>query len=353
MSVQVNFNQAVNLIATLGSQVTFMLRGAPGQGKSSILKALAKLMPDYHVAYVDCANLDLGDLAMPVVDRETMTTHYAPSARFGVARGQHKPVLLMLDELTKAPKPVFNMLLPVCLEHRIGDVPLPVGSKVFATGNLDTDGVGDTMSAIAYNRMTVCDYANITAEEFIAWGVDNDIDPTILKFAHDEPELFERYDALTNPRNPYVFNPLTGNTKTFWSPRSAEKASHIVKHRHLLGDALLPALVGTIGEPAARLLEAAIALDDQLTPLAAIERDPDGAKLPSGVAAYFMMAFRLVSRSTEDNLPAICKYIRRWESFEAVHLFVVRMCASPSKLKFITRCREFTELSSKQSTYVR
>jgi hypothetical protein len=55
-------------------------------------------MPDFYPCYVDCANLDLGDLAMPVVDRETMTTHYAPSARFGVARGQTRPVLLMLDE---------------------------------------------------------------------------------------------------------------------------------------------------------------------------------------------------------------------------------------------------------------
>jgi hypothetical protein len=351
--MQVNFNQALTLISTLGSNITFMLRGAPGQGKSSLLKALAQRMPDFYPCYVDCANLDLGDLAMPVVDRETMTTHYAPSARFGVARGQTRPVLLMLDELTKAAKPVMNMLLPVILERRIGDVKLPVGSIVFATGNLDTDGVGDSLSAIAYNRMTVCDWANITSDEFLAWAVDNDIDPTIMKFASDNPEVFERYDALTNPKNPHVFNPLTGNTKTFVSPRALEKSSHIVKHRHILGDALLPALIGTIGEPAARLLEAAIALDDQLTPLPVIERDPLNAPLPKDVSGYFMMAFRLVARSTEVNLPALCKYIERWTSFEAQHLFTVRMCASPSKLKFLTRCREFTELSAKQTKYIK
>jgi hypothetical protein len=351
--MQVNFNQALTLISTLGSQITFMLRGAPGQGKSSLLKALSQRMPDFYPCYVDCANLDLGDLAMPVVDRETMTTHYAPSARFGVARGQNRPVLLMLDELTKAAKPVMNMLLPVILERRIGDVKLPVGSIVFATGNLDTDGVGDSLSAIAYNRMTVCDWANITSDEFLAWAVDNDIDPTIMKFANDNPEVFERYDALTNPKNPHVFNPLTGNTKTFVSPRSLEKSSHIVKHRHILGDAMLPALIGTIGEPAARLLEAAIALDDQLTPLPVIERDPLNAPLPKDVSGYFMMAFRLVARSTETNLAALCKYTERWQSFEAQHLFTVRMCASPSKLKFLTRCREFTELSAKQTKYIK
>jgi hypothetical protein len=351
--LQVNFEQAVNLVQTLGSQVTFLFRGAPGQGKSSMLKELARRMPDYHVAYVDCANLDLGDLAMPVVDKEAMTTHYAPSARFGVARGQTRPVLLFLDELTKALKPVLNMLLPVLLEHRIADVPLPIGSRVFAAGNLDTDGVGDNFPAIAYNRCTVVDYANITKDEFLAWGMDNGITHEILKFSEDNPELFERYDMLENPKNPYVFNPLTGNTKTFWSPRSAEKASHIIKHKDLLGDALLPALAGTIGEPAARLLEAQVQLDAQLTPLPVIVADPMKAKLPEDVSGYFMMAFKLASRADRDTLGAFCKYVTRWESVEASHLFVARLCASKSKLPIIAQCREFTELSAKHAKYIR
>ena len=123
--MNVTLSQAATLIRNIGSTNTLLLRGQPGIGKSSILANLQRELPDYQVCYIDVANLDLGDLGMPVIDKETMTTSYAPNVRFGVGRGQNRPVVLMLDELGKASRPVLNMLLPVILEHRIGDVELP------------------------------------------------------------------------------------------------------------------------------------------------------------------------------------------------------------------------------------
>ena len=130
----VNHEQAVKLVAELGSEVTFLFRGEPGVGKSSMLKDLAKLFPEHEIAYIDCANLDLGDIAMPFIDREANCTRYYPNAHFKLHTG--KPVIVMLDELTKASRSVQNMLLPLILERRLGDIPLPEGSLVFATGNL-------------------------------------------------------------------------------------------------------------------------------------------------------------------------------------------------------------------------
>lgn len=358
--MQVNFEQAVTLIRTAGTQITFMLRGQPGVGKSAVFKALAKQLPDCIPCYIDCSQLDLGDIAMPVVDRESMTTSYAPNARFGLRRGSTTPVLIMLDELSKSPKPVLNMLWPLVNDRRLGDMTLPVGSYVFATGNLDTDGVGDNIPAHGYNRMTTLDFANpevIDGEGrptgWLLWAAENDIDPTIMTFVLDNPEVMERYDALTNPKNPYVFNPLTGNTKTFCSPRSLERASYIVRMRDQLGDAMLPALIGTVGEPAARMLEASVLLDDQLTPLSLIEADPSKAPVPEGVSAGFLMAFKLANRASAKNLAAYATYVKRWTSFEAAHLFVTTLAGIRSKLPFVTLCREFTELCAAQAKYVK
>jgi len=358
--MQVNFEQAVTLIRTVGTQVTVMLRGQPGMGKSAILKELAKQLPDHTPCYVDCTQLDLGDIAMPVVDRETMTTSYAPNNRFGLRRGSDRPVIIMLDELTKAPKPVLNMLWPLINDRRLTDLNTPYGSYVFATGNLDSDGVGDSLPAHGYNRMTVVDYANpevLDAEGkptgWLLWAAENDIDPAVMKFVFDTPEVFERYDALTNPKNPYVFNPLTGNTKTYCSGRSLERASHIIKQRDRLGAALLPALAGTIGEPAARMLEAAVLLDDKLPPLKLIESSPKDAPLPDGVSAYFLMAFKLANRAQPASLPAYCEYVKRWESFEARHLFITTIAGVKSKLTMLAMCRAYTELSAGQAKYLK
>lgn len=343
MSVQVTLNQAANLIATCGTTNTFLLQGQPGIGKSAILGMLAKQLPDYLPCYIDVANLDLGDLGMPVIDRERMTTHYAPNARFGIAKGQDRPVLLMLDELGKASRPVLNMLLPVVLERRLGDVNLPVGSIVFGTTNLATDGVGDNIPAHAHNRMSVLDVGNPTSDAWIAWGMESGIVPEVLAFAREYPQVFDRYDLIgKDAKNPYIFNPIVGNTRAFCSPRSLEKVSNLIKVRAQLGEALLPALIGTIGEAAARDMEAYVQLADRVTPTSVITKDPEGAPLPDGVGAYFLMAFKLASTCTPETLDPFMTYVDRWESFEAATLFVTSVASSESKVRFAAKNRAFT-----------
>lgn len=342
MSMQVTLNQAANLIATCGHNVTFLLKGQPGIGKSSILTTLAEQMPDYHVAYIDVTNLDLGDVAMPVIDRDAMVTNFAPNARFGLARTQHKPVLLMLDELTKAPKPILNMLLPVILERRLGDRLLPEGSIVFATGNLESDGVGDTLPGHAHNRMTVLDIANPDADSWLSWAMSNDVAPEVCAFAKQYPQVFERYDQSDNA-NPYIYNPLKGQTKAFCSPRSLAKASHLIKCRAVLGDALLPALIGTVGEAAARDLEAMTALADQVPSWEAITKAPDTCRLPDGVGAYFLVSFLCAGRVKPETMDAVMVYIDRWTTMEAVALFLSTVASNRNKVTFAVMNRAFTK----------
>jgi hypothetical protein len=284
---------------------------------------------------------------MPVIDREAMTTSYAPNSRFGIGKGQTKPVLLMLDELGKAARPVLNMLLPVILEHRLGDVSLPTGSIVFATTNLDTDGVGDNIPSHAANRMTVLDMANPTCDEWLGWAANNNVAPEVMAFARDYPQVFERYDMLdAKDANPYIFNPMTGNTKAFCSPRSLEKASYLVGQRDVIGDALLPALAGTVGEAAARDLEANVMLADEMPRFTAIMADPLACKLPGGVGAYFLMAFSLAGRATPENLSAIMTYVGRFESFEASTLFLTQLASNKAKVGFACKNAAFTRAAA-------
>jgi len=340
--MQVTLNQAATLIANCGTNITFMLKGQPGIGKSSILHSLAAQLPDYHVAYIDVTNLDLGDVAMPVIDRDIMVTNYAPNARFGLARNQHKPVLLMLDELTKATKPILNMLLPIILERRLGDVALPEGSIVFATGNLESDGVGDTLPGHAYNRMTVLDVGNPDADSWLNWAMSNDIAPEVCAFAKQYPQVFDRYD-LTSGENFYIYNPLRGQTKAVCTPRSLAKASWLIKSRAVLGDALLPALVGTIGEAAARDMEAMVTLADQVPSFDAITKAPDTCRLPQGVGSYFLVAFMLAGRVKQDTMDAVMTYVSRFESFEAKALFLSSVAGNADKVRFAVLNRSFTK----------
>ena len=345
----INLSNAATLIATIGGTNTILLRGQPGVGKSSILKTLAQRMPDFHAAYIDCTNLDLGDLAMPVIDKEEMTTSYAPNTRFGVSRSQTKPVLLMLDELGKASRPVMNMLLPTILEHRIGDRPLLTGSIVFATTNLDTDGVGDNIPAHAYNRLSVLTVANPTVDEWVEWGMANEVAPEVLVFVKQFPQVMDCYaDLEAGDKNPYIFNPTSGNIRAFCSPRSLEKASNVIKSRAALGDALLPALIGTVGEAAARDLEAMVHLGDTLPTWGAIVADPSTARLPLDVAAMFMTAFMVAGRVESGTMDTAMQYMNRIKgvSVEAWALFLTSIAKNSKKLVFAVRNREFTKAAA-------
>lgn len=355
MAMQLNLSQTANAIATIGHNTTLILRGEPGVGKSAILKTLAQKFTDYHIGYIDCANLDLGDIAMPVIDKVKMVTNYAPNARFGVGIGDDRPVIIMLDELGKASRSVLNMLLPVILEKRLGDRPMPHGSIVFATTNLDTDGVGDNIPAHAYNRMTEIIVPKPTVKEWLMWSSENDIDPTVMATVKQMPEFLDSYvDMKAEDKNPYIFNPLTGNTRNFVSPRSLEKASNIIKARSMLGDSVLALLAGTIGEPAARQMEAIINLSEQVPDYDSIVKNPDAAKVPESVGALFLLAFMLAGRLQADDMAAVCRYTERLAqtSFEAAALFVTTVASNKTKIAFAAREREFTKIMATYGKYL-
>jgi hypothetical protein len=348
--MNVTLSQASTLIRTVGQTNTVLLRGQPGIGKTSVLYGLQEHFPDHFVAYIDAACLDLGDFAMPVVDREELITEYAPNARFGVGRNQTKPICMMIDEVGKASRPVLNMLLPLLLERRIGDLYLPAGSFVFATTNLDTDGVGDNIPAHAYNRMSVVNVANPTSDEWLQWASNNGICPEVMAFAKQTPEIFDCYvDLEKGAKNPYIFNPMAGVVRGFCSPRSLAKASNIIAQRAVLGSAVLPALAGTIGEPAARQMEALINLADQLPLFEQIVKAPNTTKVPKGAGALFLLAFMLAGRVTADTMDAVMEYGTRIseESFEAHSLLIMTLASNKTKVGMACGNRAFTTAASK------
>ena len=325
MNQMLSLQQAEELIASVGKEVTVHLRGQPGIGKSSMLKTLSERFPDHIPVYIDCADLDLGDLAMPAMNHENKTTAFYPNERFQLHHG--KPVIVMLDEITKASEPVKNMLLPVMLERRLGSVEFHPDSIVYSTGNLTTDGVGDNMKAHAKNRLTAVAVRNPNDDEWINWGVDNGVAPEILAWVKQFPHCLAMYTDDSQKENLYIFNPRK-QQEAFVSPRSLFKASAIVKNRQTLGeDTTLAALAGTIGEAAARDMSAYFSLADGLPTKESIYKEPEKANVPKDPAARVILVMRELMSITEEHLDAWLTYMQRLP-MELQALFAVNIMAS-------------------------
>ena len=334
----INFGQSVSLqefahgVGTVGGDVTIIVQGEPGIGKSSMLKVLQRKYPDYEVAYIDCTLLDLGDFALPYTveaGEGLKVTKFAPNARFKFH--SDKPVIIMLDEIGKAMKAVKNVLLTLMLEHRIGDNYAPKGSIVFGTTNLLSDGVGDMLEAHARNRVALVTVRKPDADEWIEWALQNDIAPEVVAWVKQFPHALASYTDGSQKDNPYIFNPTRAGMGAVVTPRSLEKASHIAKKRADLGDDLtISLLTGTIGESASRDMQAFFTVVDKLPTWESVISNPTGAKLPDDTVAKCILVFSAIARVEKDTLSKWLTYSKRMD-MEWQALFATSVMKSPKQ----------------------
>lgn len=316
-----SLDQAATTIRHGGNKRTVLLQGHMGTGKSSLLTTLSRDLPKHTPCYFDCTTKDLGDITIPKMSELNGADYvsYATNEELGA---HHKnPIILMIDEYGKANPAVKNALLRVMLERKIGGYELHPDSIVFATTNLGAEGVGDLLPPHARNRITVITLRKPSNMEWIEWGINNDVDHTLLGWCNDNPNLFHSFEDVKDPDdNPYIFHPKAQRT-AFVTPRSLEAASDWLKMReHFDDQSLVAQLIGTIGQRGAMDLMAFVKLADQLPSLQSIKDDPRGAKVPDSAAAVCMVLYRSLANMGHDWVNAWMDYMVRLDK-EAQGMF--------------------------------
>ena len=373
----INLDQITNLIKATGHLRTTLVQGHMGTGKSSLLRTLARELPNHTPCYFDCTTKDLGDITLPNIkgaglgagsrlkgkinpmthDVDLTVTNqdealpyvtYATNEELGAHHGG--PIILMIDELGKSNPSVKNALLRLMLERKIGSYTLHPESIVFATTNLGAEGVGDLMPPHMRNRITVVTARKPTNMEWIEWGINTGIDHTLLGWCKDNPQLFNSFDDHKNPDdNPYIYHPKQ-QRPSFVTPRSLEAASDILKNRAGMDDmTVTAALMGTIGDRGAMDLMAFVKLADQLPSLESIKKTPDTAKIPSSAAAVCMVVYRTLASIDKEWLDAWMTYLVRLDK-EAQGMFANGVRAPKyNKQALIMTNRKFTDWAMQNS----
>lgn len=342
---KVSLKQAAEIILSTPMN-RYLLQGEAGIGKSSIIKALQAALPNHGVAYIDVPNMDLGDVAMPVIDHDTKTTRYYPNNRFGFHTG--KPMIVMLDEYTKGFEPVKNMLHPLLEINnpRLGDIPVHPDSIIFMTGNLSSDGVGDSMKAHTRNRIQPITVAKPDFDQWSEWAMDADIAPEVLAWGKQFSHIFASYTDGGQGDNPYIFNPRKVQD-AFVSPRSLERASHIIKVRKQLDtDSVIAALTGAIGESGARDLQAYLEFSDQLPTWEATIKSPKTATVPTSAGACAIVAYGAIQKVDKDTMAPFMQYLERMDA-EWQAVFCIGIARNKTKQGVAFGCKAFADWVAK------
>ena len=309
----VNLDQIAESIIANGHNRTVLVQGHMGSGKSSLLNMLAAELPKHVPCYFDCTTKDLGDITIPDIMRVedgSGFVRYLTNEELGVHND--KPVILMIDEYGKANPAVKNALLRLLLERKIGSYTLHPDSIVFATTNLGAEGVGDLLPAHARNRLTVIESSKPTWEQWIEWGINNGIDPTVLGWCRNNDKAFADFRDVEDPdENDYVYHPRSTRA-AFVTPRSLEAASDCMQGRAGFDDKTLTSLlIGTIGPAAAGDFMAFARLADQLPSIESIKSDPNSALVPTSAGAVMMVVYKVLSTLDRDWVDAWMDYMLR------------------------------------------
>jgi hypothetical protein len=318
-----SINQIVDLICAVGQERTVFVSGPMGSGKSSMLKLIGERFPDHHLCYFDATTKsDPGDLSLPNFAEGMTHVTMVPHEEFGLHTG--KPVVIMIDEFGKGNNSVRQALTRVCLERVVGNTKLPEGSIVLVTSNLSEENVGDELLDHQNNRVIHATMRKPTNVEWVEnFAVPNNLDPLIIKFVYDNPQLMQDFRDVPNPDdNPYIHHPRReSSSPAFVTPRSLHAASDIVKLRDKMdAHTLQAALIGTIGQHAANDMAAFIDMADQIPSLDEIKSNPETATVPTSPAAMCMVVYRTLQTLEPDWISNWMKYLVRLD-VEAQSIF--------------------------------
>jgi hypothetical protein len=326
-----SLKEGAELVNRIGDVDTVLFQGEMGIGKSSMLKMLAKMNPDHHICYVDMTTKDVGDFLIPKIRtiNGVDVCSFIPNEEFGFHTG--KPVIVMLDEIGKVGKAVFNASLRIMQEHALGVYEFPKGSKIFATTNLAVEGIGDVLPPHGRNRVSVVKIRKPSADEWIEWALDNDIAPEVIMTVKEFPQMLASFEDYTDPKdNEYINDPRTPRP-AFVTPRSLEKASNIIKKTQGLSEDVIGcAIKGTIGARACYDMLNIVKLSSDLPSWDSILADPMKAQIPVSPAAVCMLVYSAVQRVEKDTINKWIKYMSRI-SKEAQGLFATSVMRTGKK----------------------
>ncbi len=222
-----------SLSALVAQKVPTFLWGAPGIGKSSIVKQIAE---SKGIGFVDLrlALMDPTDLkGIPFYDKESHTALWAPPAFLP----QDGEGILFLDELNAAAPSVQSSAYQLILDRRVGEYELPKGWAIVAAGNREGDrGLTYRMPAPLANRFVHFEL-EVDVNAWREWAYRSELDEKIIAYISYKNEHLFTFDVKSD-------------SKSFATPRSWEYVGKVL-NAGVDKSLLLETLSGTVGKEVA------------------------------------------------------------------------------------------------------
>ncbi|WP_030263605.1 ATP-binding protein [Streptomyces sp. NRRL B-24484] len=225
-AVTVSPSQVPELLLGLATVRPVFLWGAPGIGKSSLVREFADSLGLECVSLIGTQLAPEDLVGVPQLTAEGRSRFCPPES---IARDE--PYCLFLDELNAASPDVQKAFYSLILDRRIGSYELPPGSIVIGAGNRATDGaLARPMASALVNRL-VHVHLRASATDWLAWAAGASIHPWVLDHLTDRPDhLWSAPPKTEEPfSTPRSWHMLSDALHSF-GPALDEAALQVVAH---------------------------------------------------------------------------------------------------------------------------
>jgi len=182
-----NITSFTSVARVLPPQISILLRGSTGIGKSHIVRELSK---EFGVEMIDVrgSTMSEGDVAgYPDIEgmkKRNIMTFCMPS---WFIKACNEPVVLFLDEFNRATPQVMQSFFQIVLDRELGNdengrpYKLHPQTRVYAAVNAGNEYDVNDMDPALLRRFYVCDLES-TKEDWIKWARNNNVDPLLIEF---------------------------------------------------------------------------------------------------------------------------------------------------------------------------
>lgn len=261
-----------------------MLWGAPGIGKSDIVRQLGK---QFDVPVIDRRLSQMDPVLLSgvpsVKDGKTIwnTPNFFPTVKKDGEEG-----ILFLDEINQAAPSVSAAAYELILDRRLGDYKLPEGWHVIAAGNNveDKAQINKMGSALA-NRFVHID-VEPDINSWSTWAYKNGIHPNVVTFLQWRPELLHNMDT----------------TKTLKAFPTSRSWSTVNKFYAKAPNAMLHDMVASaVGRPAATEFIGYLNIFKELPTIKQMIADPDHVQINTKASIMFAMSSLITQSLAVEN----------------------------------------------------
>jgi hypothetical protein len=206
----------VKTAAVLPCDVSILIRGGHGIGKSQIVRALAN---NFRLDVIDrrLSQMCEGDMiGLPSLDNGS--TKFNPPDWYISACVS--PKVLFLDEINRATPEIMQAAFQIILDRELNGTKLHPETRIFAAINTGNKYSVNDMDPALLDRFWVVDLEP-SVDDWVNWSIENNIHQNITLFIQDQPKFLDPVDNV----NPGTVQP---------SRRSWQKLNNALIHAKVI-----------------------------------------------------------------------------------------------------------------------